>query len=155
MPKQPQIKVVIDEHALKMVYEKYASVTDEEVIISMLMSDFGFSEAEVRELLEISKQASGNSSTRASSISGTLPSTATMGKVVNIVYTIDFQEMKDIAKITKFIAKQVGAGGSGGAGVATAALIAQVIFTAFQAGGVNYARATVSYTYGYTKYEYW
>lgn len=152
MPKQPQIKVVIDEHALKTVYEKYASETDEEVIISMLMSDFGFSEAEVRELLEISKQASGNSSTRASSISGTLPSTATMGKVVNIVYTIDFQEMKDIAKITKFIAKQVGAGG---AGVATAALIAQVIFTAFQAGGVNYARATVSYTYGYTKYEYW
>lgn len=152
MPKQPQIKVVIDEHALKTVYEKYASETDEEVIISMLMSDFGFSEAEVRELLEISKQASGNSSTRASSISGTLPSTAAMGKVVNIVYTIDFQEMKDIAKITKFIAKQVGAGG---AGVATAALIAQVIFTAFQAGGVNYARATVSYTYGYTKYEYW
>ncbi len=69
-----------------------------------------------------------------------------------------------MAKITKFVAKQIGAGG---AGVATAALIAQIIFSAFQAGGVNYARVTVSYTYGYTndgvlgwtpgytKYEYW
>ena len=87
-----------------------------------------------------------------------------MGIIVDIVYTIDFKELNDMAKITKFVAKQIGAGG---AGVATAALIAQIIFSAVQAGGVNYARVTVSYTYGYTndgvlgwtpgytKYEYW
>lgn len=163
VPENPPIKVVIDEHALKEVYERYASVTDEEVVVKMLMADFGFSEAEVRELLEINKQA-GGPSTRSSSIEGTLPSSAPMGTIVDIVYTIDFKELNDMAKITKFVAKQIGAGG---VGVATAALIAQIIFSAFQAGGVNYARVTVSYTYGYTndgvlgwtpgytKYEYW
>lgn len=139
--------IVIDVNSLTEVYERYSGITDEEEIIKMLMSDFHFTEAETRELMEISKQGNSNPMTRASSITGTLPVSAAIGTVVNIVYFIDFKEMKDLATITKFIARQVGAGG---AGVAVAATIAQVVFTAFQKGGINWARVTVSYTYGYT-----
>ena len=149
-------KVVIDQHELRDIYDKYASVTDETVVEDMLMEDFGFSRSEVKELLEVSKSGSGGSTgaSRASSITGRLPATAAIGTVVNIVYTIDLQEMKDLATITNFIARQVG---GAGAGVAVAA----------QKGGINYAKVTISYTYGYnndgvlgwtpgyTKYEYW
>ena len=149
-------KVVIDQHELRDIYDKYASVTDETVVEDMLMEDFGFSRSEVKELLEVSK--------RASSITGRLPATAAIGTVVNIVYTIDLQEMKDLATITNFIARQVG---GAGAGVAVAALVAKTVLAAAQKGGINYAKVTISYTYGYnndgvlgwtpgyTKYEYW
>ena len=140
------------------IYDKYASVTDETVVEDMLMEDFGFSRSEVKELLEVSKSGSGGSTgaSRASSITGRLPATAAIGTVVNIVYTIDLQEMKDLATITNFIARQVG---GAGAGVAVAALVAKTV--------LNYAKVTISYTYGYnndgvlgwtpgyTKYEYW
>ena len=142
------------------IYDKYASVTDETVVEDMLMEDFGFSRSEVKELLEVSKSGSGGSTgaSRASSITGRLPATAAIGTVVNIVYTIDLQEMKDLA------ARQVG---GAGAGVAVAALVAKTVLAAAQKGGINYAKVTISYTYGYnndgvlgwtpgyTKYEYW
>lgn len=91
-------KVVIDQHELRDIYDKYASVTDETVVEDMLMEDFGFSRSEVKELLEVSKSGSGGSTgaSRASSITGRLPATAAIGTVVNIVYTIDLQEMKDL-----------------------------------------------------------
>ena len=119
-------KVVIDQHELRDIYDKYASVTDETVVEDMLMEDFGFSRSEVKELLEVSKSGSGGSTgaSRASSITGRLPATAAIGTVVNIVYTIDLQEMKDLATITNFIARQVG---GAGAGVAVAALVAKSI----------------------------
>lgn len=84
-------KVVIDQHELRDIYDKYASVTDETVVEDMLMEDFGFSRSEVKELLEVSKSGSGGSTgaSRASSITGRLPATAAIGTVVNIVYTID------------------------------------------------------------------
>ena len=84
-------KVVIDQHELRDIYDKYASVTDETVVEYMLMEDFGFSRSEVKELLEVSKSGSGGSTgaSRASSITGRLPATAAIGTVVNIVYTID------------------------------------------------------------------
>lgn len=159
-------KVVIDQHELRDIYDKYASVTDETVVEDMLMEDFGFSRSEVKELLEVSKSGSGGSTgaSRASSITGRLPATAAIGTVVNIVYTIDLQEMKDLATITNFIARQVG---GAGAGVAVAALVAKTVLAAAQKGGINYAKVTISYTYGYnndgvlgwtpgyTKYEYW
>ena len=127
------------------------------------MEDFGFSRSEVKELLEVSKSGSGGSTgaSRASSITGRLPATAAIGTVVNIVYTIDLQEMKDLATITNFIARQVGGA------VAVAALVAKTVLAAAQKGGINYAKVTISYTYGYnndgvlgwtpgyTKYEYW
>ena len=146
-------KVVIDQHELRDIYDKYASVTDETVVEDMLMEDFGFSRSEVKELLEVSKSGSGGST-----------ATAAIGTVVNIVYTIDLQEMKDLATITNFIARQVG---GAGAGVAVAALVAKTVLAAAQKGGINYAKVTISYTYGYnndgvlgwtpgyTKYEYW
>lgn len=107
-------KVVIDQHELRDIYDKYASVTDETVVEDMLMEDFGFSRSEVKELLEVSKSGSGGSTgaSRASSITGRLPATAAIGTVVNIVYTIDLQEMKDLATITNFIARQVGGAGA-------------------------------------------
>ena len=159
-------KVVIDQHELRDIYDKYASVTDETVVEDMLMEDFGFSRSEVKELLEVSKSGSGGSTgaSRASSITGRLPATAAIGTVVNIVYTIDLQEMKDLATITNFIARQVG---GAGAGVAVAALVAKTVLAAAQKGGIKYAKFTISYTYGYnnhgvlgwtpgyTKYEYW
>ena len=79
------------------------------------------------------------------------------------MYTIDLQEMKDLATITNFIARQVG---GAGAGVAVAALVAKTVLAAAQKGGINYVKVTISYTYGYnndgvlgwtpgyTKYEY-
>ena len=154
------------QHELRDIYDKYASVTDETVVEDMLMEDFGFSRSEVKELLEVSKSGSGGSTgaSRASSITGRLPATAAIGTVVNIVYTIDLQEMKDLATITNFIARQVG---GAGAGVAVAALVAKTVLAAAQKGGINYAKVTISYTYGYnndgvlgwtpgyTKYEYW
>ena len=84
-------KVVIDQHELRDIYDKYASVTDETVVEDMLMEDFGFSRSEVKELLEVSKSGSGGSTgaSRASRITGRLPATAAIGTVVNIVYTID------------------------------------------------------------------
>ena len=113
----------------------------------------------------VCKSGSGGSTgaSRASSITGRLPATAAIGTVVNIVYTIDLQEMKDLATITNFIARQVGGAGAG-AGVA---LVAKTVLAATQKGGINYAKVTISYTYGYnndgvlgwtpgyTKYEYW
>lgn len=132
-------KVVIDQHELRDIYDKYASVTDETVVEDMLMEDFGFSRSEVKELLEVSKSGSGGSTgaSRASSITGRLPATAAIGTVVNIVYTIDLQEMKDLATITNFIARQVG---GAGAGVAVAALVAKTVLAAAQKGGINYAK---------------
>ncbi|MFR3283612.1 MAG: hypothetical protein ACLTR6_03970 [Clostridium fessum] len=126
-------KVVIDQHELRDIYDKYASVTDETVVEDMLMEDFGFSRSEVKELLEVSKSGSGGSTgaSRASSITGRLPATAAIGTVVNIVYTIDLQEMKDLATITNFIARQVG---GAGAGVAVAALVAKTVLAAAQKG---------------------
>ena len=53
-------KVVIDQHELRDIYDKYASVTDETVVEDMLMEDFGFSRSEVKELLEVSKSGSGD-----------------------------------------------------------------------------------------------
>ena len=78
-------KVVIDQHELRDIYDKYASVTDETVVEDMLMEDFGFSRSEVKELLEVSKSGSGGSTgaSRASSITGRLPATAAIGTVVN------------------------------------------------------------------------
>ena len=136
-------KVVIDQHELRDIYDKYASVTDETVVEDMLMEDFGFSRSEVKELLEVSKSGSGGSTgaSRASSITGRLPATAAIGTVVNIVYTIDLQEMKDLATITNFIARQVG---GAGAGVAVAALVAKTVLAAAQKGGINYAKVTIS-----------
>ena len=77
-------KVVIDQHELRDIYDKYASVTDETVVEDMLMEDFGFSRSEVKELLEVSKSGSGGSTgaSRASSITGRLPATAAIGTVV-------------------------------------------------------------------------
>ena len=139
-------KVVIDQHELRDIYDKYASVTDETVVEDMLMEDFGFSRSEVKELLEVSKSGSGGSTgaSRASSITGRLPATAAIGTVVNIVYTIDLQEMKDLATITNFIARQVG---GAGAGVAVAALVAKTVLAAAQKGGINYAKVTIMMEY--------
>ena len=53
-------KVVIDQHELRDIYDKYASVTDETVVEDMLMEDFGFSRSEVKELLEVSKRRRGH-----------------------------------------------------------------------------------------------
>ena len=130
---------MIDQHELRDIYDKYASVTDETVVEDMLMEDFGFSRSEVKELLEVSKSGSGGSTgaSRASSITGRLPATAAIGTVVNIVYTIDLQEMKDLATITNFIARQVG---GAGAGVAVAALVAKTVLAAAQKGVINYAK---------------